>query len=331
MRKTFFIGLLIALIGGTLVTVQARPHASQYFPQTGFIVPEPILGAYTQFGGIPVMGLPISAAMETTCEGGLQCTVQWMERSRVEVLITGEIYRGRIGADYLAGRGTPWAFGDGSTPDGCQAVPETGHAICEPFLSAWQQFGGTERLGLPISGVQEETYVDAGTGQTVTFPTLWLERGALEAQPDGIKLRLLGNQTYPTWAERLLADLINTERQKAGLNTLEWHDGLAEVARAHSADAARNNFESHTGSDGSQPWDRLAGLDLSGSFNGEVISFHLSPVHSIERLMQSDAHRNIILKPNSTHFGVGYSFILGPVRPDNGPATVWTVDFWNMP
>ncbi|MEM8531466.1 MAG: CAP domain-containing protein [Chloroflexota bacterium] len=210
-------------------------------------------------------------------------------------------------------------------------MPETGHTICEPFLSAWQQFGGVERLGLSISGVQDETYVDAGTGQTVSFPTQWYERGALEAQPDGVQLRLLGNQTYPTWAERLLADLINAERQQAGLNALEWYDGLAEVARAHSADAAQNNFESHTSSDGRQPWERLAVLELPGTFNGEVISFHLSPVRSIERLMQSDGHRNIILSSDSTHFGVGYSFVLGPVKPDNGPATVWTVDFWNMP
>ena len=330
MRKTLFIGLLIVLIGGTLATVQARPLASQYFPQTGFTIPEPILSAYNQFGGVPLMGLPISAAMETTCEG-TPCTVQWMERSRVEVLVTGEIYRGRIGADYLAGRGTPWAFGDGSTPDGCQAVPETGHAICEPFLSAWRQFGGTERLGLPISGVQEETYVDAGTGQTVTFPTLWLERGALEAQPDGVKLRLLGSQTYPTWAERLLADLINAERQQAGLNTLEWHDGLAEVARAHSEDAARNNFESHISSDGRRPLDRLTPLGLPGSYAGEIISFHLTPTNSIVGFMGSDGHRQALLNPEMTHLGVGYSVVLGPVKPDNGPATVWTVDFWHMP
>ncbi|NJO82323.1 MAG: CAP domain-containing protein [Blastochloris sp.] len=255
--------------------------------------------------------------------------MQWFERSRVEVLVTGEIYRGRIGADYLAGRGTPWVFGDGSTPDGCQAVSETGYAICEPFLSAWRQFGGTDRLGLPISGVQEETYVDAGTGQTVTFPTLWLERGALEAQPDGVKLRLLGNQTYPTWAERLLADLINAERQKAGLNTLEWHDDLAHIARSHSEDLKQHNMVGHIGSDGSDPVSRSTGnVSLSGFFGGETIAHELSPVESIRRLMNSPSHREIILYDNTTHFGVGYAVNLGQVFEGYQPMPYWTTLFW---
>ena len=146
-----------------------------------------------------------------------------------------------------------------------------------------------------------------------------------------MQLRLLGSQTYPTWAERLLADLINTERQQAGLNALEWHDGLAEVARAHSADAAQNNFESHIGSDGRRPLERLTPLNLPGSYAGEIISFHLTPTNSIVGFMASDGHRQALLNPEMTHLGVGYRVVLGLVKPDNGPATVWTVDFWDMP
>ncbi|MEM8531467.1 MAG: hypothetical protein AAGF95_11520 [Chloroflexota bacterium] len=84
-------------------------------------MPEPILSAYTQFGAVPLLGLPISAAMETDCEG-TPCTVQWFERSRVEVLITGERYRGRIGADYLSGRGRRGSLG--------MALPPTGVSSC---------------------------------------------------------------------------------------------------------------------------------------------------------------------------------------------------------
>jgi Cysteine-rich secretory protein family len=325
-------GLPLLLLG--LLALMVTPlHAAgnRYFPETGFIVDGDILAAFDRYGGVPVIGLPISGAMETTCEGQA-CEVQWFERSRIEIHHQhGQAYRGRIGADFLATRDTPWQSGSGAGGASCQVFAETGHAICDIFLDGWRRYGGLERLGLPLSSVQDETYLDDGIGRMVTYRTQWFERAALEDHgAQGIMLRLLGSQTYPTWAERLLADLINAERVKAGLPTLIWEDRLAEVARGHSQDLAQHNLRGHDSSDGRTAGDRLTAVPLRGTWTGEIVDYDQSPTQSLSSFLQSPGHRAILLDPKPTHLGVGYGVMLGPVRGGQWPATVWTVDFWAM-
>ena len=49
----------------------------------------------------------------------------------------------------------------------------------------------------------------------------------------------------PSRREQQLFDLVNREREKAGLNKLEWNDRLAEAAEAHSKLLAQNRDLSH--------------------------------------------------------------------------------------
>jgi hypothetical protein len=49
----------------------------------------------------------------------------------------------------------------------------------------------------------------------------------------------------PSQREQQLFDLVNRERQKAGLNKLEWSDELAEAALAHSKLLADHQDLSH--------------------------------------------------------------------------------------
>jgi hypothetical protein len=49
----------------------------------------------------------------------------------------------------------------------------------------------------------------------------------------------------PSQREQQLLDLVNHEREKAGLNRLQWSDGLAEAALAHSRLLAENRDLSH--------------------------------------------------------------------------------------
>lgn len=325
-------GLPLLLLGLLSLTITpARAAGNRYFPETGFIVDGAMLAAFERYGGTPVIGLPISDAMETACESHT-CLVQWFERTRLEIHHDdAQAYRGRIGVDFLAARGTSWQFGAGSDAPGCQVFTETGHAACDVFLTGWQQYGGAQRLGLPISQPQDETYLDAGTEQTVTYRTQWFERAALEDHgTHGIMLRLLGSQIYPNWAEHLLADLINAERMKAGLPALTWDDRLAQVAREHSLDLAQHNLRGHDSSDGRTAGDRLSSVPLDGTWIGEIVDYDQSPIQSLGSFLQSPAHRTIMLNPKPTHAGVGYGVVLGPVRGGQWPATVWTVDFWVM-
>lgn len=56
--------------------------------------------------------------------------------------------------------------------------------------------------------------------------------------------------------ERAIHAEINAVRQSHGLEQITWDDELAEIARHHSLDLARNDAFSHTGSNGSTPSDR---------------------------------------------------------------------------
>src|SRR5882757_9909248 len=49
----------------------------------------------------------------------------------------------------------------------------------------------------------------------------------------------------PSQREQQLFDLVNHEREKAGLNKLEWSDSLAQAALAHSKLLADNRDLSH--------------------------------------------------------------------------------------
>jgi uncharacterized protein YkwD len=62
--------------------------------------------------------------------------------------------------------------------------------------------------------------------------------------------------------------------QAAGCGPLLWHDGTAEVARAHSADMVARDFFAHQNPDGESPFDRLreAGIEWSGGA-GENIAW----------------------------------------------------------
>ncbi|MER5603127.1 CAP domain-containing protein [Streptomyces sp. NPDC002265] len=48
-----------------------------------------------------------------------------------------------------------------------------------------------------------------------------------------------------------ILNLVNAERAKAGCAALQVNPLLQQIAQAHADDEERNNFDSHTGSDGS--------------------------------------------------------------------------------
>ena len=62
--------------------------------------------------------------------------------------------------------------------------------------------------------------------------------------------------------EREVFALINIERRKHRLAELQWNESLAEIARLHSQNMAREKFFSHRGSDGSMVDDRADQLGL---------------------------------------------------------------------
>lgn len=107
--------------------------------------------------------------------------------------------------------------------------------------------------------------------------------------------------------EQEVLDLVNQERQKAGLSKLQWSDDLAKVAYNHSKDMSDRNFMSHTNPDGLSPFDRMKNFGISYRTAGENIAAGQStPQEVMKGWMNSEGHKKNILNANYTHLGVGY-------------------------
>ena len=200
--------LLFALC---LASVAASAHADDgwYFPETGHRVSGKFLQYWQQNGGLAVYGFPITDAQnEVDPETGKTFLTQWFERRRFELhpenagtqyevlggLLGKDLRREALDVDPDFVRYAP--LYDNAYPKEQQRYfSETGHNLRFRFLEYWQQNGGLERFGFPISELHRE--VDPETGKA--YIVQWFERARFESHPENnrpydVLLGLLGNQ-----------------------------------------------------------------------------------------------------------------------------------------
>ena len=74
---------------------------------------------------------------------------------------------------------------------------------------------------------------------------------------------------------------------------------------------ACNDFFSHTGSDGSTPWERAVRAGYYPSYLGENLYMgsgsYNTPKSVVQGWLNSPAHRAIMLATEPVHIGVGYA------------------------
>ncbi|NWF80658.1 MAG: hypothetical protein HXY37_11500 [Chloroflexi bacterium] len=168
----------------------------QVFAETGHQVCGRLLQYWRENGGLPVFGLPIGPQQAVTIEGRAY-QAQAFERNRLELHPQNgrpyDVLLGRLGVEVLGRQGRDWqqfTRVDGA-PAGCLFFPETGHSLCEPFLSAFRRSGlefdgqrgyslaeSVALFGLPLSEPQTETI----EGRQLTVQ--WFERARFEWHPD---------------------------------------------------------------------------------------------------------------------------------------------------
>jgi len=96
---------------------------------------------------------------------------------------------------------------------------------------------------------------------------------------------------------------------KAPAPALTLDTRLRCAARKHSKDMGVNDFFSHTGSNGSTPWQRMNDAGYTYSTAGENIAAGYStPSAVVTGWMNSTGHCNNIMNPNFVHLGVGYYY-----------------------
>jgi uncharacterized protein YkwD len=101
--------------------------------------------------------------------------------------------------------------------------------------------------------------------------------------------------------EKQLFGYVNSEREREGVKPLQWDKDLYRVALAHSEDMATMHKVSHTGSDHTQPDERLRNAKIYASKSAENIAGDINVIAAHTGLMTSLYHRRNILDPDFTH------------------------------
>lgn len=127
--------------------------------------------------------------------------------------------------------------------------------------------------------------------------------------------------------EDIVVSLTNHERAANGCGPLIVDARLQAAAEGHSLDMALNDFVSHTGSDGSSPWDRIHAQGYDYWIAAENIAAgYPTPESVVAGWMESPGHRANILNCSFVHIGVGYYYLPN----DTGSVNYyhyWTQDF----
>lgn len=178
---------------------QAPPPSQgecRHFPETGHAVCGRILQYWQENGGLPVFGYPIGPQQGVTIEGKV-FQAQEFERNRLELHPENarpyDVLLGRLGAEILERQGRDWQKFPrvSAAPAGCLYFAETGHSLCEPFLSYFRSKGlefdgrpgyslaeSVALFGLPLSEPQPERI------QGNTYTAQWFERARFEHHPE---------------------------------------------------------------------------------------------------------------------------------------------------
>lgn len=123
--------------------------------------------------------------------------------------------------------------------------------------------------------------------------------------------------------EQKVVELVNVERQKAGLSALKLDSSMSNIARMKSKDMADNNYFAHQSPTYGSAGDMLSKYGIKWSAWGEnIASGQKTPEAVVTAWMNSPGHKANIMSTNFSRIGVGY------VTNSNGTA-YWTQMFAN--
>ncbi|MCX2726924.1 CAP domain-containing protein [Thermomicrobium sp. 4228-Ro] len=311
MLRRFAIWTTVAAVA--LVTLLSLAPSAAAASPTGYEVAPVFRDFYQRYGGVPVFGFPLGPA---TFENGY--LVQYFERQRFEY---HPEYADTEYAVLLGLLGKEAAVREGrdlrrvAPIPGRRYIAETGHNIAPEFLSYWESRGSVRLFGYPIT----EPFWENG------LLVQYFERARFEYHPDlaGTEWAvLLGRLGAEIWAERQrdvayqgnslalqLAQLINDRRRAAGIAPLTLDATLTAIAQQRSDDMARRGYFAHVSPEGRTAFDLIAATGIPWRYAGETLQRNNYPLaqtaaEAARSLFASPSHREILLDPRFTHFGV---------------------------
>ncbi len=179
-------------------------------------------------------------------------------------------------------------------------------AILLAGAALWAGCGAEEHLEVTAEGVLGEgIQIEAVTGENgVTAMAYCDDVSSWPAASTDFE-----NQVLTLVNQKRAAGATCGGVYKSPVPALSLNSKLRCAARKHSKDMGVNNFFSHTGSDGSTPWQRMNWAGYTYSYAGENIAAgQTSPSAVVTSWMNSTGHCNNIMSPNFKHLGVGYYY-----------------------
>ena len=166
-----------------------------------------------------------------------------------------------------------------------------------------------------FENVWVQLYFDSFTGKLSSIRYLD-EKTLLKQRPYSITFRgslpQAGEISEEEWEviergmETQVFDITNIIRKRHGLDLLEWHDMVSNVAYLHSEDMSINDYFSHTSPTKGELKDRLSEKEVKFQIAGENIAAnYVDAASAVEGWLNSEGHRVNLLSEEFTHLGVG--------------------------
>lgn len=108
-----------------------------------------------------------------------------------------------------------------------------------------------------------------------------------------------------TAQEQQMLNLVNQEREKQGLPALKADPELTKVARVKAKDMIDNNYFDHNSPTYGSPFDMMKKFGVEYKTAGENLAGNSSVDGAHTSLMNSQGHRENILKSEYTSVGIG--------------------------
>ncbi|MBY6037901.1 hypothetical protein KUV80_14605 [Fictibacillus nanhaiensis] len=105
--------------------------------------------------------------------------------------------------------------------------------------------------------------------------------------------------------EQQMLNLVNQEREKQGLPALKADPELTKVARVKAKDMIDNNYFDHNSPTYGSPFDMMKQFGVEYRTAGENLAGNSSVEGAHTSLMNSQGHRENILKSDFTNVGIG--------------------------
>ncbi|AIF43868.1 CAP domain-containing protein [Virgibacillus sp. SK37] len=106
--------------------------------------------------------------------------------------------------------------------------------------------------------------------------------------------------------ERQIFEITNVIRHQYKKSVLKWDESVSQVALKHSKDMEINNYFSHYSQNGNGLKERLAEKEVFYTAAGENIAAQYPDAPAaLEGWLNSEGHRQALLKEEYTHLGVG--------------------------